>query len=79
MRKKEFRSDCGKLLFVKTSRGYEIKCPRDKKIYVIPYEQMIEDCAHMWDDRSGICPLNKITHDKEFPEEIVRPTRKKED
>lgn len=43
MNRKEFRSDCGKLLFIKSERGYEIKCPRDKKIYVIPYETMIKD------------------------------------
>ncbi len=40
----EVRSDGGKLLFIKTSAGYEMKCPRTKKICLVKYEEMIKDC-----------------------------------
>jgi len=40
----EVRSDGGRLLFIKTKMGYEIKCPRTKKICLVKYEQMLEDC-----------------------------------
>jgi hypothetical protein len=45
----EVRSDGGKLLYKKTSRGYEMKCPRTKKICVVPYEQMLVDCLRCLD------------------------------
>lgn len=35
------RSEEGKLLVVKTDEGYELKCPRSKEVYLIPYEQMV--------------------------------------
>ena len=40
----EVRSDGGKLLYVKTKDGYEMKCPRTKKICVVGYNQMLFDC-----------------------------------
>ena len=40
----EVRSPGGKLLYKKTDRGYEIKCPRTKQVCVIPYEHILEDC-----------------------------------
>ena len=40
----EIRSDAGKLLFIKTLQGYEIKCPRTKQVYVVKYEDMLLDC-----------------------------------
>ena len=40
----EVRSEAGKLLFIKTPKGYEIKCPRTKQICLVKYEVMITDC-----------------------------------
>ena len=40
----EVRSDGGKLLFIKTKEGYEMKCPRTKKICLVKYEEMLKDC-----------------------------------
>jgi len=40
----EVRSDAGKLLYVKTKKGYELKCPRSKQICLVQYEQMLSDC-----------------------------------
>lgn len=70
MSRKEFRSDCGKLLFVKTDRGYEIKCPRDKKIYVIPYEDMINDAMELCDECQSSCLLEKMS--KNSAEEAIQ-------
>ena len=39
----EMRSDGGRLLFIKTKKGYEIKCPRTKKICLVKYEEMFTD------------------------------------
>ena len=46
----EVRSDGGKLLFIKTKTGYEMKCPRTKKICLVKYEEMIKDCFSCLDD-----------------------------
>ena len=40
----EVRSHGGRLLFIKTKMGYEIKCPRTKQIYLVKYEDMLGDC-----------------------------------
>lgn len=40
----EVRSDGGKLLYVKTKEGYEMKCPRTKKICTVGYDKMLFDC-----------------------------------
>ena len=40
----EVRSAGGKLLYKKTKRGYEMKCPRTKQICLVPYEQRLVDC-----------------------------------
>lgn len=40
----EVRSAAGKLLLIKTKKGYEIKCPRTKIVCLIKYEQMLNDC-----------------------------------
>lgn len=44
----EVRSEGGRLLFIKTKQGYEIKCPRTKKICLISYKEMIWDCLACW-------------------------------
>lgn len=44
----EVRSDGGKLLFVKTSQGYEMKCPRTKQICLVSYKEMMSDCLSCW-------------------------------
>jgi len=41
----EVRSDAGKLLYIKTGKGYELKCPRSKQICLVTYEQMFSDCS----------------------------------
>lgn len=45
----EVRSEAGKLLFIKTKRGYELKCPRSKKLCLISYEKMLYDCIRCLD------------------------------
>lgn len=40
----EVRSDAGKLLYVKTKAGYELKCPRSKQVCLVRYEEMLSDC-----------------------------------
>lgn len=40
----EVRSDGGKLLFIKTSKGYEMRCPRTKNILLVSYQEMLRDC-----------------------------------
>ena len=40
----EVRSDGGKLLYIKTPEGYEMKCPRTKQICLVRYEEMLSDC-----------------------------------
>lgn len=40
----EVRSDAGKLLYIKTKEGYELKCPRSKQICLVRYEDMLSDC-----------------------------------
>lgn len=46
----EVRSDSGKLLFIKTKAGYEMKCPRSKQTCLIKYEVMFTDCLRCLDD-----------------------------
>ena len=48
----QVRSNGGKLLFVKTKVGYEIKCPRTKQICVIKYKEMLMDCLQCLDESS---------------------------
>jgi len=43
----EVRSDAGKLLYIKTKDGYELKCPRSKQICLVRYEEMLSD----WKDK----------------------------
>lgn len=40
----EVRSDGGKLLYIKTPEGYEMKCPRTKQVCLVRYEDMLSDC-----------------------------------
>jgi len=47
----EVRSEGGKLLYRKTQEGYEMKCPRTKKICVVRYDKMLFDCLQCF---SGI-------------------------
>ena len=46
----EVRSDGGKLLFIKTKEGYEMKCPRTKQTCIVKYEVMFTDCIHCLDE-----------------------------
>ncbi len=39
----QIRCECGKLYLIRTRQGYEFKCPRCKRIYVLKYEQLIVD------------------------------------
>ena len=48
----EVRSDAGKLMYIKTPEGYEMKCPRSKEMCLIPYEKIMTDCIECWND----CP-----------------------
>lgn len=68
MPRKEFRSDCGKLLLIKSDKGYEIKCPRDKKVYVIPYEEMLNDALELCDECQSSCLLEKMNQPAEAAE-----------
>jgi len=45
----EVRSEAGKLLLIKTKKGYELKCPRTKKVCLIKYEEMLSDCLSCCD------------------------------
>lgn len=49
----EVRSDGGRLLFIKTKQGYEIKCARTKKICLVKYEDMLGDCFESLDVLKG--------------------------
>ena len=49
----EVRSEGGKLLYRKTSEGYEMKCPRTKKICVVRYDQMLFDCLRCFSDNQN--------------------------
>ena len=51
----QVRSRGGKLLFVKTKEGYEIKCPRTKQVCVIKYKEMLKDCLKCLND----CSVNE--------------------
>ena len=46
----QVRSDAGKLLFVKTKKGYELKCPRSKKVCLVRYKDMLSDCLKCVDE-----------------------------
>lgn len=56
----EVRSHAGKLLYVKTKEGYEIKCPRSKQICLIRYEAMFRDCLGCLDNNETAQMLEKI-------------------
>jgi hypothetical protein len=47
----EVRSDGGKLLFVKTKAGYEMKCPRTKQVCLVEYEHMLKDCQKCLEEK----------------------------
>ena len=51
----EVRSNVGKLLYIKTKVGYELKCPRSKQVCLIRYEEMLSDCSRClgenWKDK----------------------------
>lgn len=42
------RSSEGKLLIEKTQEGYELKCPRSKEVYLITYEEMLQEYREFW-------------------------------
>jgi len=62
----EVRSNAGKLLFVKTLQGYEIKCPRTKEICLVTYEEMLKDCLACWNvgDKESKSILSQLKKDK---------------
>lgn len=49
----EVRSDAGKLLLIKTKQGYELKCPRTKRICLISYKEMYSDCVSCFAELPG--------------------------
>lgn len=53
----EVRSNGGKLLYVKTSEGYEMKCPRTKQICLIRYEDMLSDCLQCLENGDPRSPI----------------------
>ena len=53
----EVRSEGGKLLYVKTKDGYEMKCPRTKKICLVRFDKMLFDCLQCF---SGITEEDKL-------------------
>jgi hypothetical protein len=55
----ELRSQAGKLLLIKTKKGYEIKCPRTKEVCLIKYEEMFSDCLACC-DRELLNSIKKI-------------------
>lgn len=50
--KDEERCECGKLLFKKTSKGFEFKCHRCKRIHLIPYDRIGPEFQ-------SLCPIVK--------------------
>ncbi len=46
----EARCECGKLLFKRTSRGFEFKCNRCKRIHFIPFDRI-------GTEYQSICPV----------------------
>ncbi|GEM_PF-2982520 len=57
--KQENRCDCGRLLFVKTNKGFEFKCQRCKRIHCLHFDQVILDYLTMYDD----CILEARDHE----------------
>ncbi len=55
----EVRSDGGKLLFIKTKKGYEMKCPRTKEICLLTYEEIIKDCLQCLEGQE---PTESLVH-----------------
>ena len=56
----EKRCECGKLLFKRTSRGFEVKCNRCKRIHFIPFEAI-------GSEYQSLCPVmnNPAARDNE--------------
>ncbi len=51
----ELRCDCGKLLFKKTSHGFEYKCNRCKRIHLIPFDTIGPEFQ-------SLCPVDEISN-----------------
>lgn len=56
----EVRSDGGKLLYIKTAQGYEMKCPRTKQICLVRYEDMLSDCLRCLENQAPSTLPNQI-------------------
>lgn len=56
----EVRSDGGKLLYIKTAEGYEMKCPRTKQICLVRYEDMLGDCLRCLEGQAPAALPGKI-------------------
>ena len=69
----EVRSSGGKLLYVKTEKGYEMKCPRTKELCIVGYDQMFFDCLECF---SGISrdqlPVEKVKTIRRVFKEVVQ-------
>ena len=63
----EVRSEGGKLLYVKTEKGYEMKCPRTKQMCVVGYDEMLFDCLKCF---SGISDEELLAEKKEQIREL---------
>lgn len=61
----EVRSDAGKLLYIKTLEGYEIKCPRSKQICLIPYQEILQDCLSCLQDSAAVQAIEKVLQTKQ--------------
>ncbi len=62
----EVRSEAGKLLFVKTKSGYELKCPRSKQICLVTYEHMLSDCIQCLDEKSQTIFRKEVKTNEKF-------------
>jgi phage FluMu protein Com len=49
----ELRCDCGKLLFKKTTHGFEYKCNRCKRIHLIPFDSIGSEFQ-------SLCPVDDL-------------------
>jgi len=69
----EVRSEGGKLLYRKTRDGYEMKCPRTKKICVVRYDKMLFDCLQCF---SGITDEEELIKKTNQVRELFTSTTK---
>lgn len=49
----QIRCECGKLHLVKTDTGYEIKCSRCKRLFILSFERLMEDYQNREEAKHG--------------------------